>query len=153
LILGGQNLDLFDPGGELDDAGTLDPLGPGQIRPHPDQGTASRQGQSHPTEGAAGPAAKRGKAEQAGATGQEEQSRPLARIGQSEPQGNACTKGGNGPERELSALRLEEGFDAIAGAGDPQSHRPASALWQRRILYVRGAHPIHSVREHKGKRA
>src|SRR3990170_6090037 len=76
----------------------------------------------------------------------------MARLVEREPRRNAGAEAHDEPRRKLPALALEEFLERDAHAAESQLPKPPSPLWKRRQPYVRGAHPLHGLRQDKGKR-
>ena len=77
----------------------------------------------------------------------------MQRVGKDQPDGDAATESGDGPQGKLAAFGLEKGFHMPASPDGGGVQASVPPRWQSRILYVRGAHPFHLASEDKGKRA
>ena len=76
----------------------------------------------------------------------------MPRLVEREPGRDAGAEADDEPGRQLPALAFEEDLDTLAHAAETQLPKPPSPLWKRRTRYVRGAHPLHGLRQDKGKR-
>ncbi len=122
--LGGEALDAFDGGGDLDHAVAREARRGDALGLPPDQGAAQSGGEGEDGEA---PAPPRVAAQRDGAEGEaergEQEGGPLRLVGQPEPGADAEDQADREPERELVALGLGEAFETGGQAREALQER------------------------------
>ena len=152
IVLGDELLDLFDPRVEHGDGRAIESRRGDPFAASPDEPAPRAERKPPDQQHAPEPPPPPRQPAERNAQRQDDERLPLRGPGQPQPCRDAAGEGGDEPQGQLPALGFQKGFDAGFGALGKTRGKAWRRMFQRGILYVRGAHPCHLGWQNKGKR-